>query len=116
LNHDRYAGLPADLAPPLKTAEAIAALDRLAEREALFARIPPDPPGRPGWQAWIRTYAVLAIAKRIVDTPGLERRREMMPEVPEGWRAEVTQHVLRLWRWRALWDAAIQRAVEELVA
>lgn len=92
MSPDRYAGLPADLAPPVKTAQAIAALDRVEDRERLFGRIPKD------WQALIRHHAVKAIAARIVGTKGLEQRRRMMGDVPAEWREEVQQHVVRLWK------------------
>jgi hypothetical protein len=92
MSPDRYAGLPADLAPPIRTAQAIARLDRVEERERLFGRVPR------AWQGMIRHYAVLAIAARIVETPGLEARRRLIGDVPEEWRGEVRAHVLRLWR------------------
>jgi hypothetical protein len=91
MSPDRYAGLPADLAPPAKTALAIAALNEAGEREVLLARVPPQ------WRDWIAKLAVVAIAARIVETPGLDNRRRMVAEVPEPWRADVTAHVRRLW-------------------
>lgn len=91
MSPDRYAGLPADLAPPAKTAAAIAALDRLEDRERLFGRVPRQ------WQAWIAELAVVAIAARIVETPGIEQRRRMLGDVPEEWRGQVVAHVKRLW-------------------
>jgi hypothetical protein len=103
---DRYAGLPADLAPPAKTAQAIAALSSLAEREALFARVPPQ------WQAWIAHLAVTALAVRVVDTPGLAHRRAAMTEVPPGWRDDVAAHVRRLWAVAQLRAAEEARAIE----
>jgi hypothetical protein len=92
MSPDRYAGLPADLAPPLRTALAIAALDRVEDRERLFGRVPK------AWQGIIRHHAVKAIADRIVGTSGLDNRRRLMGDVPEDWRAEVTSHVIRLWK------------------
>lgn len=92
-----FVGLPGEFAPPEKTASRIAALDTVAEREALWLRIPE------GWRPMIGVMARVAIATRIADhMPELEQRRAAVEQVPEIWRAEVRGLVLSYWKTRHL--------------
>ena len=87
-----YLGLPAEFRPPQKAAQRLADMDKLTQREAYFARIPPQ------WQAWVRHQAIIQIAGEIVALPTKEERKEALLEAPVAWRDEIKAHVVRLWR------------------
>jgi predicted proteasome-type protease len=91
-NGSIYLGLPRQFQSPQRAALRLSELQTLAQREAYFARIPPQ------WQNWIRHQAVIQIAGEIVALATVEERRKALLETPETWREEIKAHVLRLWQ------------------
>lgn len=91
-----FAGLPEEFSPPERTAERIAHLNTVAEREALWLRIPQ------GSRPMVGHFAVRAIACRIVEMPEKLDRQNAIWSVPEMWREEVKRFVLTLWSTREI--------------
>jgi len=86
--------LPAEFSPPEKAAERIAALNTVAEREALWLRMPED------WRPMIEILAVHAMASRIADMPQKFDRQNAIASVPELWREQVKALVISFWQTR----------------
>lgn len=88
--------LPAEFSPPDVTAERIAALNTIAEREALWVRIPAE------WQPMTGVLTVHAIARRIYAIPARADRQAAIDAVPGIWRSEVKKLVVSFWNTRHL--------------
>lgn len=89
-----FAGLPREFGSPDRAAKMIAALNSVAEREALWLRIPE------AWRPVIGHFTELAIAARIVEMPSKMERQNALGSVPDLWRENVKQQVLRMWKRR----------------
>ena len=87
---------PAEFASPDKAAERIAALNTIAEREALYLRLPAD------WQPMVSDYVVPAISRRIYAMPRKLDRQNAIHSVPDLWREQVKKMVMSFWETRHL--------------
>lgn len=88
--------LPAEFCPPERAAERIAALNTIAEREALWLRIP-EP-----WRKFIGDFVPMAIASRIVEMPTKLERQNALASVPDMWRDHVRGLVVSLWQTKTI--------------
>lgn len=86
-----HIGLPEEFSPPEKAAERIAELNTIAEREALWLRLP-EP-----WRPMIEIFTVQAIACRIAEMPEKFDRQNAIASVPEMWREQVKAKVISFW-------------------
>lgn len=100
-----FTGLPEEFSPPEKTAERLAELKTLAEREAYWLRVPVC------WQPLIGQLAVMAMASRIVEMPEKFERQNALASVPEFLRERVKAFVLTMWQTREI--RARHRAEQE---
>lgn len=91
-----FAGLPEEFSPPEKTADRIAALSTIAEREALWLRIPEQ------WRPMIGELAMHMMACRIADMPQKFDRQNALASVPEIWRTLVKALVVSFWKTREI--------------